>query len=73
MRSVNIPEIERLSTPEKILLLEDLWDSSAADEASIPVPQSHKEELDRRLARHAASPGDVLSLDELRSRIERTR
>ncbi|MGA3118428.1 MAG: addiction module protein [Syntrophobacteraceae bacterium] len=34
MRLNDIPEIARLSTPEKILLLEDLWDSIATDESS---------------------------------------
>ncbi|GJQ50772.1 MAG: hypothetical protein HKUEN01_31580 [Candidatus Kuenenia stuttgartiensis] len=27
MRASDIPEITKLSTPEKILLVEDLWDS----------------------------------------------
>jgi len=49
VRISDIPEIARLSTPEKILLVEDLWDSIASDESSVPVPQSHMEELDRRL------------------------
>ena len=41
MRLNEIPEIDRLSIPEKILLVEDLWDSIASDESSVPVPQSH--------------------------------
>lgn len=71
MHLKDIPEIERLSTPEKILLVEDLWDSIASDESRVPVPQSHTEELDRRLGRHISHPGDLLSLDELRARIEK--
>jgi hypothetical protein len=31
----------------------------------VPVPQSHKEELDRRLESYRAHPGDLLSLEEL--------
>ncbi len=71
MRVSDIFEITKLSTPEKILLVEDLWDSIASDESSIPVPQSHAEELDRRLKRYESAPGNLLSLEELRSRIER--
>lgn len=71
MRISDIPEIARLSTPEKILLVEDLWDSIASDESSVPVPQSHMEELDRRLKSHESDPGKLLSLDELQGRIER--
>jgi putative addiction module component (TIGR02574 family) len=73
MRVDDIPEIARLTVPEKILLLEDLWDSIAADEASVPVPQSHREELDRRLAQYEKDPGSLLTLDDLRERIEARR
>jgi putative addiction module component (TIGR02574 family) len=71
MRAIDIPEISHLSTPEKILLLEDLWESITSDDSEVPVPQSHKEELDRRLERHINSPGELLSLKQLQARIER--
>ncbi len=71
MRAIDIPEFAHLSTPEKLLLLEDLWASSALDEASVPVPQSHKDELDRRLASYEANPGDLLTLEELQARVAR--
>ena len=70
MRLSDIPEIENLSTSEKILLVEDLWDTIAVDESNVPVPESHKEELDRRLRRHESHPTDLLTLDGLRDRIE---
>ncbi len=71
MHIKEIPEIERLSTPEKILLVEDLWDSIASDESRVPLPQRHTEELDRRLKRHISHPGNLLSLEELQARIEK--
>ncbi len=40
-----IPEIERLSVPEKILLIEDLCDSITSEETKIPIPQSHIEDF----------------------------
>lgn len=71
MHVSDIPEIIQLSTPGKILLVEELWDSIASDEYCVPVPQSHIEELDRRYAKHAANPGNLLSIEELQSRIAR--
>jgi len=71
MRLNDIPEITRLSTPEKILLLEDLWDSIALDESTVPVPRSHVEELDRRFKRYGSHPGGLLSLEDLQGRIEK--
>ena len=71
MRLIDIPEIARLSTPEKILLAEDLWDSIRSDESSVPIPQRHIEELDRRLRRFTSHPGDLLSLEELQRRVQK--
>jgi putative addiction module component (TIGR02574 family) len=69
----DIPEIKGLSTPEKILLVEDLWDSIASNESEVPVPQSHIAELDKRLAKHESHHGALLSLEELQRRVESRR
>lgn len=71
MRVSDIPEITKLSTPEKILLVEDIWDSIASDETVVPVPQSHMAELDSRFKRYESAPGNILSLEELQARIEK--
>ena len=73
MRVDSIAEISTLSTAEKILLVEDIWDSIVADAASLHVPQSHLEELERRWARFPAAQGDLLSLEELRARVDAAR
>ena len=70
MPMIDIPEITRLSMPEKILLVEDLWDSIASDEVSVPVPLSHLKELDRRLKNYKSDPGSLLTLDELQAKIK---
>ena len=67
MKSTDIAELSKLSIPEKILLVEDIWDSISKEESEISVPESHKVELDRR----SASPGKLLSLEELKARIEK--
>jgi len=69
MRVSDIPEISQLSIAEKILLVEDLWESIAADDENALVPQSHREELDRRYQRYESNPGNLLSIDELQARI----
>jgi putative addiction module component (TIGR02574 family) len=70
MRVTDIPQIKKLGVAEKILLVEDLWESISSEESAIPPPRSHIKELDRRLAKHKSTPGKLLSLDELRKRIE---
>ena len=70
MKLTEIPEIAGLSIHEKIVFLEELWDSIREDQDSIPVPESHKAELDKRFARHRDFPGEILTLEELRQGIE---
>lgn len=71
MRAKDIPDVGKLSTPEKILLVEDLWDSIASDEAGVSVPETHMAELDSRQKRFESNPGDLLSLKELQARVDK--
>ncbi len=68
MKITDIPGISRLSTAEKILFVEELWDSITSRER-ISVPESHKSELDKRLAKYQSHSGQLLSLKELQARI----
>ena len=71
MRLSDIPELAQLSIAEKILLVEELWDSIVEDESRVTVPRSHMDELDRRIKTYELRPGSLLSLEELRDRIEK--
>lgn len=62
IRLADIPEIERQSTLEKLILIEDLWESIANEEFGLAVPQSHIDELDKRLSAYESHPGNLLSL-----------
>ncbi len=69
VRADSIPEIRAMSVAEKILLVEDIWNSIASQECEVPVPPSHINELEKR--RENLDPGNLLSLEELRIRIDR--
>lgn len=43
-------EINKLGLSEKLLLVEDIWDSIADSNAQIPMPDWQKQELDKRYA-----------------------
>lgn len=70
MKVEDIPEISHLSVPEKILFIEDLWDSIVSNDSEVPIPDSHKEELNKRFERYSKAPGELLSLKELRARVQ---
>ena len=69
MQLRDFPEISKLSIPEKILLLEDFWDSIISEEDAIPIPESHKQEIRKRIA-SLDSIGKLLTLEELKARID---
>ncbi len=41
-------EINKLDLSEKLLLVEDIWDSIAQSNSVLPMPEWQKAELDRR-------------------------
>lgn len=45
-----LKQILDLPAEQRLQLVEDIWDSLAQSEASVPVPEWHRQELDRRLA-----------------------
>jgi putative addiction module component (TIGR02574 family) len=71
MRPIDIPQIAELSKPEKILFVEELWDEISVEDDDIPIPESHKQELDRRYMNYQKMPGNLLTLQELQTRIEK--
>jgi putative addiction module component (TIGR02574 family) len=47
-------EINKLNLSEKLLLIEDVWDSIALNNAELPMTEWQKQELDRRYREYKA-------------------
>jgi len=62
-----LDQIARLPVDERIKLVEDIWDSIAVTPESVPVPESHRAELDRRLDHPSTDPN--LTWDEVQARL----
>jgi putative addiction module component (TIGR02574 family) len=58
-----------LTPPEKLQLVEDLWDDLAANPAEIPIHDWQKEELSRRKANLLSKPSSAALWDEAKARI----
>ena len=65
----NFPEIIKLSTKEKISLVEDLWDNIRSEIESNPIPKSHEKELDKR--EETLNNDNLLSLEDLKKRFKK--
>ena len=69
-RSLTPSEIKKLSVAERMLIIEEIWDSIAADQGSLEVTETQKKELDRRIAVHDATPDLGKSWEEIKDRLK---
>lgn len=66
-------EILGLPPAERLRLMEQIWESLAVDPDSVPIPDWHRQELDRRLAEHNADAATVGTWDDVKSRLDASR
>lgn len=69
MKHALVAEILELPVPERMRLIEAIWDSIAAAPESLPLTQWQIEELDRRLAEYESNPASGDTLEEVFARI----
>lgn len=62
-------ELLKLSTAEKIELVEELWDSIPEEDEALALTVEQREDLDRRLAEADADPDGGVPWEEARERI----
>jgi putative addiction module component (TIGR02574 family) len=65
----NTNSIFNLTPPEKLQLVEDLWDDLAASPSDVPMHEWQKKELSRRKANLMNTPASGLSWDEVKLRV----
>jgi putative addiction module component (TIGR02574 family) len=72
MATIALSEIRKLSVAERIQLVEDIWDSVAADAAEtadIATTEPQRQELDRRLSEADIHPGSGAPWQEVKARL----
>lgn len=55
-----ITEILQLSVAERVQIVEDIWDSIANTPEELPLSESEKVELDKRLENYRQNPDEGL-------------
>lgn len=73
MRSGPLVLVLRLPVPERIELVQAVWDSVVAEASAVPVTKEQRAELDRRLAALDADPEGARPWPEILASLERTR
>jgi putative addiction module component (TIGR02574 family) len=62
-------DVEQLSISQRLDLIELLWDSIPESLDALPVPDWHREELEKRLGAADAAPEEVVPWDEVKARL----
>lgn len=69
MKSITLEEVLRLPVPERIRIVETIWDSIADTPEAVALTEEQKAELDRRLEAFESNPDAGSSWDDVRARI----
>jgi putative addiction module component (TIGR02574 family) len=60
--------IDRMSPEDRLRLIEEIWDSLSPSDLPA-IPESHRQELDRRLAAADANPAAASAWEDVRTRL----
>ena len=63
-------DILKLSVPERILMVEAIWDSIAENDDKLELTNETKQLLDERLAAHENNPNKGSSWEDVKARIK---
>lgn len=64
--------LQKLTTAERILLAEELWDSVISDEKSVPITDDQKALIEKRLALYSIDKNAGDFWETVRKRISKT-
>jgi putative addiction module component (TIGR02574 family) len=57
--------IDQLPPEDRLVLVQEIWDSLAADLEHAPLSAAQREEVDRRLAAHRANPQAAIPWEQV--------
>ena len=66
---MSIDEIKMLDISERIILVEEIWDSIAEEQESLTLSDYEKKVLDERLRSLKENPHNLMSWDEIKSKV----
>jgi len=73
MQSELTERAKKLSISDRILLVEEIWDTIAEENQAFELTDAQKRELDRRLDWARANPGEGRTWDEIKAEFMKSR
>ena len=71
MAKITLSDVLEMPVAERILLVEDIWDSIAAVPEAVTLTDAQSEELERRLDDHHSNPESGAPWQEVKARIRK--
>ncbi|HEX2963077.1 MAG TPA: addiction module protein [Ignavibacteriales bacterium] len=65
----SLENIKNLSIAERILLVEEIWDSILSSTEEVPLSSEQKKELNSRFEAYKKSPNEIKPWNEIRNNI----
>ncbi len=69
--ATTLNEITALSVEERIVLVQAIWDSIAAEQAYPNLTEAQKDELDRRIDHYKNDPDNILTWGEIKASVKK--
>ena len=69
MRKITVADTLNLSLPERIILVEDIWDSIAVEAEALEITEEEKKIIDERLEAYHKNPKTASPWSEVYQRI----
>jgi putative addiction module component (TIGR02574 family) len=69
MKNIQMSDVLELSVPERVQLVQAIWDSIEAVPEAIPVSQAERQELDRRLDAYHQDPEAGTPWEEVKAKL----
>ena len=73
MQSELTEQAKKLSIPDRILLVEEIWDTIAEENQAFELTEAQKQELDRRLESARANPAQGRTWEEIKAEFMKSR
>lgn len=71
MTAFNLADFQSLSVPERLSLIEVVWESLEEEQEHLPLSDEQRALLDERIAEMEANPGGGLTLEQLMAKYGR--
>lgn len=69
MKKITVADVADMPAAERLLLVEDIWDSIAAMPEAVPLTDAQRMELERRLEAYHKNPDAGSAWNQVKARV----